>query len=52
MNDNDDIEVGIYRSTLADILADVAESDTLVHMLRGAHVTANANSITFIVLDD
>ena len=52
MNDTDDYEVGIYRSTFADVMSDVAEADTLVHILRSHGVTAGANSVTFVLLDD
>ena len=52
LTDSDDFEVGIYRSVMQDILTDVAEADTLVHLMRQAHVTANANSVTFLLLDD
>ncbi len=52
LTDADDFEVGIYRATIADILTDVAEADVLVHMMRAAHVTPSANSVTFVFLDD
>ena len=52
MNDTDDYEIGIYRSVVQDILSDVAEAETLVHLMRAAHVTASANSVTFVLLDD
>ena len=51
VTDNDDYEIGIYRSVVQDILSDVAEAETLVHLMRAAHVTAGANSVTFIFLD-
>jgi hypothetical protein len=52
VTDVDDFEVGIYRSTMQDILTDVAEAETLVHLMRAAHVTSSANSVTFLFLDD